>query len=64
VDSPFWDNVSLKVDRTKMLSCETAANAIFYALSAKPQAVPMEINLQPDSRFSSYSCNVENQRLT
>ncbi len=47
-----------------MLSCETAANAIFYALSAKPQAVPMEINLQPDSRFSSYSCNVENQRLT
>ena len=25
VDSPFWDNVSLKVDRKKMLSPETAA---------------------------------------
>lgn len=51
VDSPFWNNVSLKVDRTKMLSCETAANAIFYALSAEPQAVPMEINIQPDSHL-------------
>ncbi|WP_413175955.1 SDR family oxidoreductase [Anabaena azotica] len=51
VDSPFWDNVSLKVDRSKMLSCETAANAIFYALSAEPQAVPMEINIQPDSHL-------------
>ncbi|HLP87667.1 MAG TPA: SDR family NAD(P)-dependent oxidoreductase [Nostocaceae cyanobacterium] len=51
VDSPFWDNVSLKVDRTKMLSCATAANAIFYALSMEPQAVPMEINIQPDSHL-------------
>jgi short-subunit dehydrogenase len=51
VDSPFWDNVSLKVDRKKMLSCETAANAIFYALSAEPEAVPMEINIQPDSHL-------------
>lgn len=51
VDSPFWDHVSLKVDRSKMLSCETAANAIFYALSAEPQAVPMEINIQPDSHL-------------
>ncbi len=51
VDSPFWDHVNLKVDRTKMLSCETAANAIFYALSAEPQAVPMEINIQPDSHL-------------
>ncbi|WP_016949371.1 SDR family oxidoreductase [Anabaena sp. PCC 7108] len=51
VDSSFWDNVSLKVDRKKMLSCETAANAIFYALSAEPQAIPMEINIQPDSHL-------------
>ncbi|MBD2627076.1 SDR family oxidoreductase [Trichormus variabilis] len=51
IDSSFWDNVSLKVDRKKMLSCETAANAIFYALSAEPQAVPMEINIQPDSHL-------------
>jgi short-subunit dehydrogenase len=51
VDSPFWDKVSLKVDRKKMLSCQTAANAIFYALSAEPEAVPMEINIQPDSHL-------------
>jgi len=51
IDSPFWDHVSMKVDRTKMLSCETAANAIFYALSLEPQAVPMEINIQPDSHL-------------
>lgn len=51
IDSPFWDNVSLKVDRKKMLSPETAANAIFFALTAEPQAVPMEINIQPDSHL-------------
>lgn len=51
VDSPFWNNVSLKVDRSKMLSCDTAAEAIFYALSAAPEAVPMEINIQPDSHL-------------
>lgn len=51
IDSPFWDNVSLKVDRKKMLSTETAANAIFFALCAEPQAVPLEINIQPDSHL-------------
>jgi hypothetical protein len=51
VDSPFWDNVSLKVDRSKMLSTETAATAIMFALSADPQAVPMEINIQPESHL-------------
>lgn len=51
VDSPFWDQVSLKVDRKKMLSPETAADAILFALSAEPQAVPMEINIQPDSHL-------------
>jgi short-subunit dehydrogenase len=51
VDTPFWDHVALKVDRSKMLRPETAADAIFYALSAEPQAVPMEINLQPDSHL-------------
>ena len=51
IDSPFWDQVNLKVDRNKMLSCETAANAIFYALSVEPQAIPMEINIQPESHL-------------
>ncbi|MBE9185025.1 SDR family oxidoreductase [Microcoleus sp. LEGE 07076] len=51
VDSPFWDNVSLKVDRSKMLTPETAANAIMFALAADPQAVPLEINIQPESHL-------------
>ncbi|MEG4807617.1 SDR family oxidoreductase [Microcoleus sp. F8-D3] len=51
VDSPFWDNVSLKVDRSKMLTAETAANAIVFALAADPQAVPVEINIQPESHL-------------
>ncbi|MCC3409331.1 MAG: SDR family oxidoreductase [Microcoleus sp. PH2017_10_PVI_O_A] len=51
VDSAFWDNVSLKVDRSKMLSAETAANAIMFALASDPQAVPMEINIQPESHL-------------
>ncbi|AFY76998.1 MAG: SDR family oxidoreductase [Hydrococcus sp. C42_A2020_068] len=51
VDTPFWDNVSLKVDRRKMLSAQTAVEAIWFALSAEPQAVPMEINIQPESHL-------------
>jgi len=51
VDSPFWDHVQLKVDRKKMLSTQTAADAILYALSSDPQAVPMEINIQPESHL-------------
>ncbi len=51
VDTPFWDQVSLKVDRTKMLSPETAAQAILFALGSEPQAVPLEINIQPDSHL-------------
>ena len=30
---------------------QTAANAIMFALSADPQAVPMEINIQPESHL-------------
>jgi len=51
IDTPFWDNISLKVDRKKMLSAETAADAILFALTAPPQAVPMEINIQPESHL-------------
>lgn len=51
VDSPFWDRVSLKVDRSKMLRPETAADAILFALLAPASAVPMEINIQPESHL-------------
>jgi short-subunit dehydrogenase len=51
VDTAFWDDVALKVDRSKMLSTETAANAIMFALNCDPLAVPMEINIQPESHL-------------
>jgi len=51
VDTPFWDNANLKVDRTKMLSADQAARAILFALTADPVAVPMEINIQPESHL-------------
>lgn len=51
IDSPFWDTVSLKVDRSKMLRPETAAETILFALSLEPQAIPLEVNLQPESHL-------------
>ncbi|MEG3435949.1 SDR family oxidoreductase [Pannus brasiliensis CCIBt3594] len=51
VDTPFWDEVSLKVDRSKMLNASTAADAIYFALTAEPQAVPTEITIQPESHL-------------
>jgi NADP-dependent 3-hydroxy acid dehydrogenase YdfG len=51
IDSAFWDHAGLKVDRSKMLTTETAANAILYALNSDPQTVPMEINIQPESHL-------------
>lgn len=51
VDTPFWDGISLKVDRSKMLRPETAAAAILYALQSEPAAVPLEINIQPESHL-------------
>lgn len=49
VDSPFWDTISLKVQRDKMLSPQTAAEAILFALAQPPEAIPSEVVLQPES---------------
>jgi short-subunit dehydrogenase len=51
VDTPFWDDITLKVDRQKMLRPQTAVEAIWFALTAEPQAVPLEINIQPESHL-------------
>jgi NADP-dependent 3-hydroxy acid dehydrogenase YdfG len=51
VDSPFWDTAGLKVDRSKMLRPATAANAIVFAISQEPAAIPLEVNIQPDSHL-------------
>ncbi|MEN9226702.1 MAG: SDR family oxidoreductase [Thermostichus sp. DRC_bins_24] len=49
IDSPFWDPIHLKVQRDKMLSPVTAAEAICFALMAPAGAVPSEVVLQPES---------------
>lgn len=59
VDSPFWDNVGLKVDRNKMLSTETAADAIWFALNSNPQVVPTEINIQSEATYSSKIAKID-----
>lgn len=51
VDTPFWDNANLKVDRSKMLSPDQVARSVMFALNSDPVAVPMEINIQPDSHL-------------
>lgn len=49
VDTPFWDAVSLKIDRQKLLRPATVARLIRATLETDPHAVPLELSLMPDS---------------
>jgi NAD(P)-dependent dehydrogenase (short-subunit alcohol dehydrogenase family) len=49
VDSTFWDNVSMKVDRSKMLSVDAAARAVFFAATQEGEGVMSEVVLLPES---------------
>nr|WP_197530083.1 SDR family oxidoreductase [Gloeobacter violaceus] len=49
VNTPFWDNAGMRVQRDKMLSAETAAEAVAFALALPSPGVPNEIVIQPDS---------------
>ncbi len=49
VDSSFWDNVTMRVDRTKMLSVEAAADAAFFAVTQPGEGVMAEVVLMPES---------------
>lgn len=49
VDSPFWDNITMKVQRDKMLSIESAANAVFFAATQEGEGVLAEIVLMPEN---------------
>ncbi len=49
IDSPFWDNVSLKVQRDKMIDLDSVATMLEHVLALPPSIVPAEINLQPES---------------
>lgn len=49
VNSSFWDNITMRVQRDKMLSVEAAARAVFFAASQEGEGVLGELVLQPES---------------
>ena len=49
VDTPFWDNLDMKLQRDKMLSAEDAAGAIVTVLTQPAHLVLGEFVLQPES---------------
>lgn len=49
VDSPFWDGISMAVQRDKMIPVDYAAQLIETALDAPPHLALNEIVLQPES---------------
>lgn len=49
VDSTFWDNIEMRVQRDKMLSIDAAARSIFFAATQEGEGVMSEIVLVPES---------------
>ncbi len=49
VDSNFWDNIAMKVQRDKMLSLDSAARAVFFAATQEGEGVMSEIVLLPEN---------------
>ena len=49
VDSPFWDQIPMRVQRDKMLTIGEAADAILYAARQRDGAVLAEVVLQPEN---------------
>ncbi len=49
VNSTFWDSITMRVQRDKMLSVESAARAVLFAASQEGEGVLNEIVLQPES---------------
>lgn len=47
VDSPFWDNIDLRVQRDKMIVAEEAARAIWFLCQQPRSGVVSEMVLQP-----------------
>ena len=47
VDSPFWDNIELRVQRDKMITSEEAAKAIWFLCQQPTSGVISEMVLQP-----------------
>ena len=47
VDTPFWDNIDLKVQRDKMVMAEEAAKAIWFLCQQPTSGVVSEMVIQP-----------------
>jgi short-subunit dehydrogenase len=47
VDSPFWDNINLRVQREKMIQAEEAAKSIWFLCQQPTSGVVSEMVLQP-----------------
>lgn len=49
VDTPFWDDLAMKVQRDKMIPVETAAAHVVAAIEAPDHLVTAEVVVQPES---------------
>ncbi len=49
VNSSFWDDIQMRVQRERMLSVAAAARAVFFAATQEGEGVLNEIILQPES---------------
>jgi NAD(P)-dependent dehydrogenase (short-subunit alcohol dehydrogenase family) len=49
VDSTFWDQITMKVQRNKMLSLNAAARAVFFAATQEGEGVMAEMVLMPEN---------------
>ena len=49
VDSPFWDDINMAVQRDKMIPVATVADLILQAVDSPPHLVLAEVVLQPES---------------
>ena len=49
VNSSFWDNITMRVQRDRMLSIEAAARAVVFAATQEGEGVLGELVLQPES---------------
>ena len=49
VNTPFWDDITMRVQRERMLSVEAAARAVHFAATQEGEGVLGELTLQPES---------------
>jgi NAD(P)-dependent dehydrogenase (short-subunit alcohol dehydrogenase family) len=50
VDTPFWDNIQMNVQRDRMIPVDVAASAVLSAIDLPPHLVLSEMVLQPENQ--------------